>query len=129
MNALETILIAAAFLLVAVLWVVLYPRPRLRLTERGLCDRDARVGWIGWDEIEGAYPPSSHDADGLTLRLRPGAGLRRRLRRCGGEGPAEDGSWQLRLDLSEADVGAVELMQEVLARCGPLPRDAAVGGF
>ena len=54
MNTIETVLIGAAFALVVVLCVVLYPRPRLQFSERGFLDRDLRLVWSGWDEIEGA---------------------------------------------------------------------------
>jgi len=117
MTTIETILIAAAFALVLVLWFVLYPRPRLQLTERGFLDRDLRLGWIGWDEIEGAYTPSIKDTDGLRLRVRPGARLLRRLRRRSGS-IAADGAYELRLDLSDTAVSPVELLQEVLSRTG-----------
>jgi len=117
MTTLETFLIAVAFALVAVLWVVLYPRPRLQLTERGFLDRDLRLGWIGWDEIEGAYTPNVRDADGLRIRVRPGARLLRKLRRRK-DAVAEDGAYELRLDLSDTSVSPVELLQEVLSRTG-----------
>ena len=118
MTTIETVLIGAAFALVVVLWVVLYPRPRLQLSERGFLDRDLRLGWIGWDEIEGAYPPSVQDAEGLRLRVRPGARLLRRLRRRN-DSATEDGTYELRLDLSDTDLSPVELLQEVLSRTGP----------
>ena len=116
MNAIETILIGIAFVLVGLLWVTLYPRPRLQLTERGFLDRDLGLGWIGWDEIEGAYTPSARDDQGLRLRVSPREKLRRRLRRRKNTEPSADGTYELRLDLSETDVGPVELLQEVLTR-------------
>ena len=117
MTTIETVLIGAAFALVVVLWVVLYPRPRLQLTERGFLDRDLRLGWIGWDEIEGAYTPNIKDAEGLRLRVRPGARLRRKLRRRNGT-VAEDGAYEVCLDLSDTAISPVELLQEVLLRAG-----------
>lgn len=117
MTTLEIVLIGAAFALVVVLCVVLYPRPRLQLSERGFLDRDLRLGWIGWDEIEGAYPPSVLDAEGLRLRVRPGARLLRRLRRRN-HSAARNGAYELRLDLSDTDISPVELLQEVLSRTG-----------
>ena len=118
MSTVETILIGIAFALVAILWVVLYPRPRLQLTERGFFDRNLRLGWIGWDEIEGAYPPTKRDAEGLRLRVRPGAKLLRRLRGCRDADVVRDGTYELRLDLAETDISSVELLQEVLSRSG-----------
>jgi hypothetical protein len=115
MTTIETVLIGAAFALVVVLWVVLYPRPRLQLTERGFLDRDLRLGWIGWDEIEGAYTPSVNDSEGLRLRVRPGTRLRRKLRRRS-VSAANDGAYEVRLDLSDTAVSPVELLQEVLSR-------------
>ena len=117
MTTIETVLIGAAFALVVVLWVVLYTRPRLQLSERGFLDRDLRLGWIGWDEIEGAYTPSVHDVEGLRLRVRPGARLLRKLRRRS-DAVAENGAYELRLDLSDTAVSPVELLQEVLSRTG-----------
>jgi len=130
MSAIETVLIGAAFVLVATLWVTLYPRPRLQLTERGFFDRDLRLGWIGWDEIEGAYPPSVQDVEGLRLLVRPGARLQRKLRERSDAEATDDGAYELRLDLSETDISPVELLQEVLSRSGPSsedPRGAATG--
>ena len=114
MTTIETVLIGAAFALVVVLWVVLYPRPRLQLTERGFLDRDLRLGWIGWDEIEGAYTPSVNDSEGLRLRVRPGARLLRKLRRRSASA-ANDGTYEIRLDLSDTAVSPLELLQEVLS--------------
>lgn len=130
MTSVETILIGIAFLLVAALWVVLYPRPRLQLTERGFLDRELGLGWIGWNEIEGAYTPSVGDSLGLRLRVRPGAKLLRRLSRRKDSSATADGTFEVRLDLSETDVSPVELLQEVLSRAGrsaqtdPTHRDA-----
>lgn len=124
MTTLETLLIGAAFALVLALWVVLYPRARLQLTERGFLDRELGVGWIGWDEIEGAYTPNIEDVDGLRLRVRPGARLLRKLRRRD-NAMADDGAYELRLDLSDASVSPVELLQEVLSRTGDPSEDGA----
>ena len=120
MTPIETALIAAAFVIVAMLWVVLYPRPRLQLTERGFLDRELGLGWIRWDEIEGAYPPNVRDVEGLRLRVRPGARLLRRLRRTKATA-ASNGAYELRLDLSDTDITPVELLQEVLSRTDAPP--------
>ena len=98
MDTLETILIGIAFVLVALLWVALYPRPRLQLTERGFLDRDLQLGWIGWDEIEGAYTPNARDIQGLRLRVRPGKKLLRRLSRRRDAAVSADGTCDLSLD-------------------------------
>ena len=115
-SPLETILIAAAFGLVVFLCVLLYPRPRLVLAERGILDRQLHVGWIRWDEIEGAYPPNREDSDGLRLKLRPRSRLLDRLKRRRGAIPAADGSHEIRIDPREADTTPVEMLREVIAR-------------
>ena len=125
MTTVETILIGIAFVLVFVLWLVLYPRPRLQLTDRGFFDRELRLGWIGWDEIEGAYTPSTHDIEALRLRLRPGAKLLRRLRGRSEADVSHDGTCELSLDLSETDISSVELLQEVLSRSGAARENTA----
>jgi len=117
MTTVETILIGAAFALVVTLWFLLYPRPRLQLTERGFLDRELGLGWIAWEEIEGAYTPNVRDSEGLRLRVRPGARLLRRLRRRRAS-VVSDGAYELRLDLSDTAVSPVELLQEVLSRTG-----------
>ena len=129
MTTVETILIGIAFVLVLVLWVALYPRPRLQMTDRGFFDRELRLGWIGWDEIEGAYTPNPRDeSGGLRLRLRPGAKLLRRLRGRTGTALWQDGTCELSLDLSETDISPVELLQEVLSRSGAARHGAAGDG-
>jgi hypothetical protein len=124
MNTVESILIGIAFILVAILWVMLNPRPRLQLTDRGFFDRNLRLGWIGWDEIEGAYTPNKRD-EALRLRLRPGEKLLRRLRGRDAD-IGGDGTCELSLDLSETDISSVELLQEVLSRSGAA-REIAAG--
>jgi hypothetical protein len=116
MSSLEWILIIAAFALVAVLWVTLYPRPRLRIGDRGFLDRELQLGWIRWDEIEGAYSPNVRDSDGIRIKLRPGHKLLRRLRRRNRANASEDGSFELRIDLSETDISPVEMLQELISR-------------
>ena len=124
MNTVETILIGIAFVLVAILWVALYPRPRLQMTERGFFYRNLRLGWIGWNEIEGAYTPNTRDVDALRLRLRPGVKLLRRLRGRHTD-VSRDGTCELSLDLSETDISSVELLQEVLSRSGAARKNTA----
>ncbi len=121
MTSLEAFLILLAFGLVLVLWAVLYPRQRLMVSERGILDRELRLGWIYWDEIEGAYPPTADDTSGLHLKLRLTDRLAQRLRRRRPDiRPIEPGldTVEVRLDLSEADIGAVELLHEILRHAG-----------
>lgn len=100
-------------------WRSLNPRPRLLIDERGIRHRDLQLGWIRWDEIEGAYPPTLDDGEALRLKLRLSERLRRRLRRRG------SGSVEVRVDLAGAGIGPLELLQEILARtAGRPPRTA-----
>lgn len=126
MTSVEAFLILVAFGLVLILWVVLYPRQRLMISERGILDRELRLGWIQWEEIEGAYPPTADDTSGLHLKLRPTERLAQRLRRRRPDiRPAEPGlgTVEIRLDLSESEIGAVELLQEILRHTGRPPAD------
>jgi len=93
---------------------------RLLVNERGILDRRLRVGWIHWDEIEGAYGPTAHDRDGLRLRVRASERLRRRLgrRRPRSAGSIADSAVDLRLDLSGSSISPVELLQEILVHTG-----------
>ena len=61
-------------------WRLLDPALRFAVSERGIRDRTLGLGWIRWDEIEGAYQPTAHDRDGLRLKLRLSRRLARRLR-------------------------------------------------
>jgi len=91
-------------------WLV-RSRPRLLVTDRGILDRSLGVGWICWDEIEGAY----QSRPGVALRLRPEARAARRLRP--GRAPAS-ATLTVRVNLSGSDVTPVELLQAVVARGG-----------
>jgi len=103
----------------------LRPRLRLLVDERGILDRRLRLGWIHWDEIEGAYPPSARDGEALRVRLR----LRRRRSR--GLSVPDSGFSDVRLDLAGSPITAAELLQEILRHTarggwpdpGPEPRD------
>ena len=85
-------------------------RPRLVVTDRGILDRSLGLGWICWDEIEGAY----QSRPGVSLRLRPQTRAARRLRRK--RNPAEE--LTVRVDLDGTDVTPVELLQAVVDRGG-----------
>ena len=80
--------------------------------ERGILDRSLGIGWIRWDEIDGAYQRRQHDQDSLYIKLRSGARSLMRLKRR----RESEGSGDLRLDLRGTSLSAVELLQEILAR-------------
>jgi hypothetical protein len=111
--------VAAAALLL-LLWRFVHPTPRLVIGKRGILQRDLGWGWIPWDEIEGAYPPTAGEADTLRLRLRVTERLARVLRRKrrSAADPAGE-SVEVRLDLRDTDVSAVDLLREILARQRP----------
>jgi hypothetical protein len=100
-------------------WRLLGSSPRLSVSRRGIMLRESGLGWILWEEIEGAYPPSAGDADSLFLKLRLSERLSRRLRRRNPEltpRPRAGESFELRLDLSGAEMSPMELLREVVAR-------------
>jgi hypothetical protein len=112
-----TIAIAAGLGLLILLWRLLNPPPRLVVSERGILQRGLGWGWIHWDEIEGAYPPSLDETDAVRLRLRVSerlARVLRRRRRLAADTPVED-SIELRVSLAGSEYNAVELLQEILA--------------
>lgn len=114
MSWTQTLWIIAALGLLWVGWRLHRPPLRLHISERGILDRRLRLGWIPWDEVEGAYGPSLDDRDSLRLRLRATHRLRRRLRRLAREIAPDSTSVDVRLDLSGSDFNAVELLQFVL---------------
>lgn len=95
------------------------PRPRLLIDERGIRHRGLQLGWIRWDEIEGAYPPTLDDGEALRLKLRLTERLKRRLRdRRSGAGRTDRGcaTVEIRIDLAGAEIGPLELLEEILRR-------------
>jgi len=112
-------LIGAVAGLLLIGWLIHRPPLRLHVTERGILDRRLRLGWIHWDEIEGAYEPSLRDRDSLRLRLRATRRLRRKLRRRATEVAPGSKSVDVRVDLSGSDITPVELLQHILLYTGP----------
>jgi len=107
---------AGLVVVVALTWRLFQPVPRLVIGERGILDRGAKLGWIRWDEIEGAYQRRSEDRDAVFLRLRATERLARRLRRAGRkQAPPVGQAFDLCLDLSDTGFSAVELVQEIMA--------------
>jgi hypothetical protein len=113
MTFLEVLLLIAAAGLALGLWTLLNPAPRLVIDERGILDRNLRIGWIRWNDIEGAYQPHAMD-DTLAIRLCPHGRLSRKIGRRTGEAPEVD----IRIDLTESDLSPVEVLQEIMARSG-----------
>ena len=93
------------------LWRLLNPAPALEIDERGIVDRRTGLGRIRWDDIEGAYRPIGGDRNTLLLQLRDSDRLRRRIRM-----PTESGHVEVRLDLSDAPLSPVEVLQRIVAR-------------
>ncbi len=112
MSVFAILTLVAGLGLLILAWRLLNPRPRLLVDERGIRHRDLELGWIRWDEIEGAYPPTLADGEALRLKLRLTERLKRRPGGPG-NGPA---SVEIRLDLAGAEIGPLELLQEILAR-------------
>jgi hypothetical protein len=112
---------AAGVALAILLWRLSHRTPRLVVGERGIRQRGQGWGWIPWEEIEGAYPPTVGETDILRLRLRVTerlARILRKRRRMDEHAPLED-RLEIRLDLADSDVNAVELLQEILAHQPP----------
>jgi hypothetical protein len=108
----------------ALVWWLFHRSPRLVIAERGILQPGVGWGWIPWEEIEGAYPPTVDEADVVRLRLRVTERLARVLRarrRLADNAPLED-SVELRLDLSGTDLNALEVLQEILTRQRTKPR-------
>ena len=69
-----------AVAVLALLWRLVDPPPRLEIGERGILQRGG-WGWIPWEEIEGAYPPTAREAETVRLRLTVTGRLARILRK------------------------------------------------
>lgn len=120
MDLVLTLSTVGAILLIALSWRLFQRTPRLVVSERGILDRSVGLGWIGWDEIEGAYQRRSQEQDAVILRLRASARLVGQLKRAGrSEASGVGDAFDLRLDLSDAEVTAVELVQEIMAHASP----------
>jgi hypothetical protein len=105
-------LIVTTTIAVALLWRWMVPRTNLVISTRGILDRRLGVGWIRWDEIEGAYRMQDGNTDGVRLRVRVTDRLARRLRRCCGR-PVQ-GRVEVPLELDGTSVSGVEILQSIL---------------
>jgi hypothetical protein len=95
--------------LLVLVWRALHRTSRLEIGDRGILDRSLGLGWIRWEEIEGAYQRRSLEEQSVFLRLRPTERIRRRLAR------APEQPFDVRLDLSGTGLSPVEVVQEILA--------------
>jgi hypothetical protein len=115
MTLFEVLLALFAVAAVLFAWRLFHPRRGVEINERGIRVRDLRLGWIRWDEIEGAYHPARDD-DRLRLRLRMSDRLARRVSQRDRTAPsALPGSIDVQLDLSGADITPFELLQMIMA--------------
>jgi len=111
-------LVAVTLGLTALAWRSCRSTPRLVIGERGIRQPGRGWGWIPWDEIEGAYPPTVDATQTVRLRLRMTKRLARvvrRRRRPAGNPPLGE-AFELPLDLAGSELNAVEVLQEILAR-------------
>jgi len=114
------------------IWRQLRPAPPLAIGDRGIFDRRLGVGWIPWEQIEGAFRASREgdDPDTLFLRVRPTERQWRRLTR--GRGPSD---WSgpvptlvdLPVDLAGADVSEVQILQEIVGHAANGPGGSGPG--
>lgn len=120
MGVIALFLSAMILGIVVLSWRLMDPSLRLAVSEKGIRDRTLRLGWIRWDEIEGAYQPTAHDSDGLRLKLRLSRRLARRLRRRP-QTPVtigSDDSVEVRIDLTGTELSPAEVLQQILSRGG-----------
>jgi len=118
-TAAWALLLCAAGLLAAAAWRRRANHSRVTCGDRGLFVRGLGLGWIPWDEIEGAYPPTWRDPEALFLRLRVTERLSRKLRlRCPGRvrDPRPGETLDVRVSLSRTEMSPVELLQAILFR-------------
>ena len=105
-------------------WKTVHPAPRLEIGERGILDRTLGLGWIRWDEIEGAYQRRSLDQDSVFIKLHLSRRIRRRLDGLKKRPAASPGdSVDIQLDLTGTGVTPVDILQEIMAH-GPSHRSA-----
>ena len=116
MDVLAAVGILGTLVLLTWTWKAVHNSHRLEIGERGILDRTLGLGWIRWDEIEGAYQRRSLDQDSVFIRLRPSRRIRRKLDGLKGTParvPSE--SLDIRLDLTGTDVTPVDIVQEIIA--------------
>lgn len=101
-------------------WKAVHQAPRLEIGERGILDRTLGLGWIRWDEIEGAYQRRSLDQDRVFIRLRLSRRIRHKLDGLTWRPSASPAnSFDVQLDLSGTEVTPVDIVQEIMAHGAP----------
>ena len=105
------------------LWRSGRPAARLEIGDRGIRGPVLDRGWIPWEEIEGAYPPTAEESNTLSLRLRvtqrlAGVLLRGQPR---GRGALPERALVVPVDLAGSGLSAVDVLQEILAHREPVP--------
>jgi len=110
-------------------WRSVHHASRLEIGERGILDRSTGLGWIRWDEIEGAYQRRSLDQQSVFIRLRLSRRIRRRLQgsECDRAAQTPGASLDVRLDLAGTDVTPVDIVQEIMAHGSPRSRTEGDG--
>jgi len=101
--------IVTTVLAIALVWRWLVLRRHLVINARGILDRRLGLGWILWEEIEGAYPMRRGTKDGLCLQVRVTDRLARNSDRICGK-PVH-GRIEVPLDLDGASMSGVEVLQ------------------
>jgi len=103
-----------------VIWRLRRSREPLTVSPIGIQHRGLYRGWIRWDEIEGAYPPTAGNHQ-LRLRVRLSARLARALKRRRRLAPDSrvGDSVEIDLALDQSRHSALELMQLILAQPAP----------
>lgn len=123
MTAITGISIAVAVAIVVALfvtWRLRRAREPLTVGPIGIRHRGLGRGWIRWEEIEGAYPPSAGNKQ-LRLRVRLSARLARRLKRRRHLAPESrvGDSIEIELALDRSRHSALDLMQRILSQPPP----------
>jgi hypothetical protein len=128
MSLFDVIGVAMTAALAVAAWSVLRRPSGVVVGDKGILDPHLRVGWIRWDEIEGAYQPSKGNTERLCLRLRVTERLARRLRRIPAAARARSTpeSVEVSLDLAGSDLSVVEILQQILAHAGGRDRSVPV---
>ncbi len=111
MDLFEVTLVAIGLSAALLLWRLLRPPGHFIIGKRGILDRDLGLGWILWDEIEGAY--RTHHGDAVCLRVRVSDRLAPRLRRSG-HATVAHGSVEIPLALEGSSISEVQVLQEIL---------------
>ena len=112
-----------ALALVGLAVLVLLPAPRVTFGDRGILDRSLGLGWVHWDEIDGAWMRREDRGEHLVLRVRVSPRLLPRLRRrshvLGGAAAPE--TVDLHVDLAGTGIASVDIVREIVGRTGADP--------